>query len=242
MRVFAGPNGSGKSTMINEISKKYDLGVYINPDEIEKELNSSGKIQLHSFKLKNSSEEEFANFITNHSLLQKAKEKGHSISLKLDSKENAIINLSELRPSYEAALVADFLRIKLIEQGEKLSFESVMSHESKLEIFELAKLNGYKVYLYFICTESPEINKARVKLRVQEGGHDVDEDLIESRYYNTLQLLKSAVKNTYRSFLWDNSGKASELILEVLDGSEITMISNSQTPNWCEKYLFQNIT
>lgn len=35
-----------------------------------------------------------------------------------------------------------------------------------------ASAEGYKVYLYFVSTESPEINKYRVKLRVKEKGHD----------------------------------------------------------------------
>ena len=37
LRLFAGPNGSGKSTL-NGIIPKELLGVYINPDEIEKEI------------------------------------------------------------------------------------------------------------------------------------------------------------------------------------------------------------
>jgi len=35
LRMFAGPNGSGKST-IKEIINKKILGIYVNPDEIEK--------------------------------------------------------------------------------------------------------------------------------------------------------------------------------------------------------------
>ena len=38
LRMFAGPNGSGKSTVFNEIKEQYDfdLGIYLNADEIEK--------------------------------------------------------------------------------------------------------------------------------------------------------------------------------------------------------------
>lgn len=38
LRVFAGPNGSGKSTIKNIISEEL-LGIYINPDDIEKNIN-----------------------------------------------------------------------------------------------------------------------------------------------------------------------------------------------------------
>lgn len=36
-----------------------------------------------------------------------------------------------------------------------------------------ADVAGYQVYLYYVSTASPEINKFRVELRVREGGHDV---------------------------------------------------------------------
>jgi predicted ABC-type ATPase len=37
LRMFAGPNGSGKST-IKSVIRPELLGIYINPDEIEKEI------------------------------------------------------------------------------------------------------------------------------------------------------------------------------------------------------------
>jgi predicted ABC-type ATPase len=33
--MFAGPNGSGKSTLIQEVRKSYNVGYFINADEIE---------------------------------------------------------------------------------------------------------------------------------------------------------------------------------------------------------------
>lgn len=37
LRMFAGPNGSGKSTIKDVINKEL-LGIYINPDDIEKNI------------------------------------------------------------------------------------------------------------------------------------------------------------------------------------------------------------
>jgi predicted kinase len=45
MRMFAGPNGSGKSTIKGVIEPEL-LGVYINPDEIEKEIANFGFLDL----------------------------------------------------------------------------------------------------------------------------------------------------------------------------------------------------
>ena len=45
LRVFAGPNGSGKST-IQELLKPEWIGVYINADDIEKQLGRTGTLDL----------------------------------------------------------------------------------------------------------------------------------------------------------------------------------------------------
>lgn len=48
MRVFAGPNGSGKTTIFKGIlsEKKVQLGVYVNADDIESELNKTNELDF----------------------------------------------------------------------------------------------------------------------------------------------------------------------------------------------------
>jgi predicted ABC-type ATPase len=51
LRMFAGPNGSGKSTFKSIIRPEL-LGIYINPDEIEKEIREHGFLDLEGFQVK----------------------------------------------------------------------------------------------------------------------------------------------------------------------------------------------
>lgn len=104
-----------------------------------------------------------------------------------------------------AQLIARYLREELLGQHPRFSFETVFSHPSNLEIMYRAVAAGYKVYLYFVATESVEINKYRVTLRVQQGGHYVDPDKIEQRYYRALQLLSEAAAICHRVYFFDNS-------------------------------------
>jgi len=67
---------------------------------------------------------------------------------------------------------------------------------------------GYKVYLYFVSTESPYINIFRVAARKAKGGHNVPEDKIISRYYRSLGLLAEASQIAYQAFYFDNSEEA----------------------------------
>jgi predicted ABC-type ATPase len=51
MRVFAGANGSGKSTIFESLSRKFKFGIYVNADEIEKELILNKSLDFNAFSL-----------------------------------------------------------------------------------------------------------------------------------------------------------------------------------------------
>ena len=104
-----------------------------------------------------------------------------------------------------AQLLARYLRECMLRDRRRFTFETVFSHHSNLDIMQRAAQAGYKVYLYFVSTESPEINKFRVKFRISQNGHAVPENKIESRYYRSLELLYDAAEIAYQCFFFDNS-------------------------------------
>ena len=70
LRMFAGPNGSGKSTFKTMICREL-LGVYVNPDEIEKEINTRGGLDLDTYQV-TAPKQEILNFFNESPLLEKA--------------------------------------------------------------------------------------------------------------------------------------------------------------------------
>jgi predicted ABC-type ATPase len=50
LRMFAGPNGSGKSTFKSIIRREL-LGIYINPDDIEKDMRDYGFVDLAAYSV-----------------------------------------------------------------------------------------------------------------------------------------------------------------------------------------------
>lgn len=142
--------------------------------------------------------------------------------------------------SYIAADIAGFIREQLLLNGCSFSFETVFSHESKLEIMREARRLGYRVYFYFLTTDDPEINVNRVKVRVAKNGHPVPREKIVSRYYKSLEQLFAAVKLSNRAFLFDNSGRHYELVAEITDGKKVEITDYDKViPRWFEKYIFQ---
>ena len=186
LRIFAGPNGSGKSTVIQSVKDKVlnnrhiDFGIYINADEIAKNLRKN-HFSFSTFKLRELTLELFVDVALSSGLINKTYTKDKFLaSFTLEGNKIYLNDHSSL--DRLAQIIADFLRERLLIEQQKISFETVFSHESKLDYMKKAKAAGYKIYLYFVATESPEINVMRVANRVRKGGHDVPEDKIRKRY------------------------------------------------------------
>lgn len=231
MRVFAGPNGSGKTTIFKGMlaKKEIQLGVYVNADDIEIQLSKDKAISFNEYNL-SIEDKELKDFFRN-SKFSPVKRKEDNLWEKLTVEKNEL-HVDTKIDSYLAADLAEFIRQQLFNQGVSFTYETVMSHESKVKFMQEALKKGYRVYLYFIATEDPEINVNRVNLRVIQQGHAVDPDTIKARYNRSLSLLKSAVLQTSRAYIFDNSGEQAKLIAEITDGVDVRLNDAIKVPNW----------
>lgn len=107
--------------------------------------------------------------------------------------------------SYEAAQLATQMREQLLIDGASFCFETVFSHPSKIDFVAKAKGFGYQVVLVFVHVNSPSLNKARISQRVEEGGHFVPDDKIESRILRTLENVKKVLPLCDHVSILDNS-------------------------------------
>ena len=132
--------------------------------------------------------------------------------------------------SYLAAALAEAIRQWLLDEGWTFTFETVMSHASKIEFMRDARARGYRVYLYFVATDDPDINIDRVRRRVLQGGHPVDDDKVIERYHKSIALMTSACEVADRAYVFDNSGSKHKLLAEVTDFETIKLRSSRINP------------
>ncbi len=237
LRIFAGPNGSGKTSIIKRLKDKISFGNYINADDIEYELNKSGYTLPND--IKTISNDDIISFIQNSDLL-KFKLPNISYRGKIQLTDNKIYINTEFVNSYIAAVIADYLREKHITEGLSFTFETVLSHPSKIDLIKKAKQQGFRIYIYYISTESPEINVRRVQIRVAQNGHPVPEKAIRDRFVRTMNLLPDLIKSSDRAFLFDNSGAESNFFAEITDGTDIEIkCSEEDIPNWFFTYVIR---
>jgi len=232
VRMFAGPNGSGKSTL-NTILNENLLGIYINADEIEKEIKKFDFLDLNSYDISTTTEEILSFFIY-HPLIEKADLEEEARLLTVTDNKISFYEISV--NSYFASVCADFIRHRLLDLKVSFTFETVMSSEDKVQFLKKAQDAGYRTYLYFVTTQDPAINISRVKNRVKLGGHNVPEEKIISRYYRSMKLLSKAIKYTDRAYIFDNSSHTKIWIAQIDNTSETTYKS-SQVPQWFSQYL-----
>ena len=105
----------------------------------------------------------------------------------------------------KAARHATDAREKCISDRRSLVFETVMSAPDKISFIERAKQRGYFIRLFFIGTDSPQINAARIARRVMSGGHDVPIPKIISRYFKSITNCALLVPVVDRLYVYDNS-------------------------------------
>jgi predicted ABC-type ATPase len=105
----------------------------------------------------------------------------------------------------DAAKFVDEKRYQAIKEGRDFTFETVLSSTYKMDLLRTAKRQGYFIKCFFILTKDPNLNVARVKARVLQGGHDVDPDKIKARYLRSLANIKELLEICDILHVYDNT-------------------------------------
>jgi predicted ABC-type ATPase len=239
LRMFAGPNGSGKSTIVRKFSKNFSphgffqLYSYINADDLLRNLEAGRGIQFADFGLSMTMDAIRDELVGGRRIAA-----DHPFLTSAIMVDSLLTAPKQSCDSYIAAAIVDSIREQLLIAGKSFSFETVMSHPSKVEFFARARAAGYRTYLYFVATEKWGVNAIRVENRAKLGGHDVPEDKIRERYERTLHLVKDALIHADRAYLFDNSGLDPLLLAELNpDGKLELQVPKSSLPNWFETHV-----
>ncbi|MEO7034451.1 MAG: zeta toxin family protein [Polyangiaceae bacterium] len=120
----------------------------------------------------------------------------------------------------QAARVATERREVCLRDGRSLAFETVFSAPDKLDFVRRAKAAGYFIRIFFVGTEGPEINAARVTRRMLEGGHEVPLRKIVDRWARSITNAAIIAPEVDRFYLYDNSidNREAQLVVRAADG------------------------
>ena len=129
-------------------------------------------------------------------------------------------------------------RERCLNENVSFVFETVFSADDKVEFILKAKQVGFFIRIFFISTEHPSINAARITNRVMEGGHSVPIDKIITRYYKSILNCETIADKVDRLYLYDNSidGRIARPLFRLTNGV-LGKMYVSEVPEWARHIL-----
>jgi predicted ABC-type ATPase len=129
--------------------------------------------------------------------------------------------LSPLNPSAAASAAGRIMKERLdhlIEGRQNFAFETTAAGMTRRLTMQKCREAGYATSIVFLYLSSPKLATERVKLRVSQGGHDIPEQQIISRYH-------AGMKNLFKIYfpladtieIYDNSFAEPALIAKKPD-------------------------
>jgi predicted ABC-type ATPase len=118
--------------------------------------------------------------------------------------------LSPFNPSRSAVQAARLLLTQIedsLRRRETFALESTLSGKTYIQMFRRARQLGYEIELHYLWLSSPAQAIARVRQRVQQGGHHVPAADIRRRFKRSLvHLLDDYLPLADRWGIWDSRG------------------------------------
>ena len=118
-----------------------------------------------------------------------------------------------------------------------VALETVFSdaHGHKLRLIEEAKECGFRTILVFIGVDHPQVSIARVAERLDYGGHDVPDDIIEDRFPRCFENLKKGIGVADTTILIDNTGELRHEVFGRISRNGESAIQDKR-PHWFEHF------
>ena len=114
--------------------------------------------------------------------------------------------LAGFRPesaAFEAGRIMLRRLTELAGAREDLAFESTLAGRSALRFLKRLVGVGYDVHVFYLWLPSPDLAVARVRTRVEAGGHDIPEPTIRRRFWKSLvhfDRLYRSIATTWRLY------------------------------------------
>jgi predicted ABC-type ATPase len=130
-----------------------------------------------------------------------------------------------------------------IASGLAFNFETTLGGNTIPALLEQAAVGGAEVRMWYVALASPELHVARVRARVQRGGHDIAEAKIRERYDRSRENLIRVLPRLTELRLYDNSAEgdpaagtrgAPLLILHMEGHRVVTMCALAAVPEWAK--------
>ena len=104
--------------------------------------------------------------------------------------------------------------ISSIDAYQTIGVETVLSSPKYRGLVAHAKVRGFEVRMIYVVLDTAELQLARIRNRVAEGGHDVPEDKVVARRSRSFEQLAWFARHVDECLIFNNSTGEPELIAQ----------------------------
>jgi predicted ABC-type ATPase len=134
---------------------------------------------------------------------------------------------------HDAGRAAASIRDAFIDAGESFIAETVASHPSKVDLVRRAVDAGHHVHVIVVAVPE-DLAVARVRSRVDTGGHDVPEDRIRARWVRLWEHVAQMIEMANSGEVFDNSGSTPRTVAAFVEGEAVGAL---RWPDWIPEAL-----
>ncbi|MFM9970163.1 MAG: zeta toxin family protein [Burkholderiales bacterium] len=151
--------------------------------------------------------------------------------------------LAQTEANSQAWQIGRRLLEKAIVNRLDFSFETTLGAHTLPAMLCAAALDGFEVHIWYVGLTSAELHLARVKARVEKGGHDIPEADIRRRYHHSRRNLIDLLPQLAALRVYDNSHNADPamgnapkpaLVLHRERGAILNKTELANTPDWAK--------
>jgi predicted ABC-type ATPase len=133
----------------------------------------------------------------------------------------------------------------------RFAFETTLGGKTITDLLDQALTAGIAVRIWYVGLAGPEIHIARVRARVEKGGHDIPEAAIRQRYHHSRLNLIRLLPRLTELRVFDNSAEGDphaniaptpRLLLHWRNGTIVASGDLAQTPEWAKPILAAALT
>lgn len=168
------------------------------------------------------------------------------VYIDFDSIAEGVGSWDSERSREEALFIGERRLQRALSERVSYGVESTYSGERGVNQVIEAKDNDYRIQGYYLATQSPDINIARIKKRVTERtGHHLDPDQIPNRWEWSLSNLRKTVDLFDELTIFDNSaeydfGYQNPPTLAFFERGRVSrMPRHESVPDWFKEWFVQ---
>ena len=112
------------------------------------------------------------------------------------------------------------------DRGVDFAFETTLSGKSYMNLFKTLKNKGYTLHLFYLWIPSPKLAISRIKERVSEGGHNINDEDVRRRFSRSIHNFLTLYQSLFDYWMLFDNSKTNPILIAKNNKGQIEIIDS----------------